>query len=199
MNKITKGVIAGAAGVLLLSGGAGTFAAWNNSVSLGSGSVNTGTLKVTATGSGSWTDTTVTSTHPTATTIPNISNFLLVPGDSVEYKTTISVSASGDHLEGTLGFTNPTITADNASDFTVTITPDFSAAGASGTTDYTSNFVSDHNGGYTVTPQAGNADFTDIPVTVDISFDADNTDDQGKTIDFSTSKVTLTQILPSAQ
>jgi len=36
MNKVTKGAIAAAAGVILLMGGAGTLASWNSSANAGS-------------------------------------------------------------------------------------------------------------------------------------------------------------------
>ena len=44
MNKLVKGAVAGAAGIALLLGGAGTFALWNASTNVSTGSISTGTL-----------------------------------------------------------------------------------------------------------------------------------------------------------
>src|SRR5690606_22161335 len=66
MNKLLKGSIAGAAGIALLLGGAGTLAYWNSSADLGGGTVNSGTLTIANNGA-------ATVTGPTT----------IVPGDSV--------------------------------------------------------------------------------------------------------------------
>src|ERR1700710_1730368 len=44
MNKLVKGAVAGAVGVTLLLGGAGTFALWNSTIGVSTGSISTGNL-----------------------------------------------------------------------------------------------------------------------------------------------------------
>jgi alternate signal-mediated exported protein len=95
MNKATKGAIAaGAAGILLL-GGAGTFALWEDTGNISAGTVSTGELKLTL-GTGTWTET------ATPGTPISISNFDIVPGDSLTYTTTVTATATGDNLTGEL-------------------------------------------------------------------------------------------------
>ncbi|WP_104138083.1 alternate-type signal peptide domain-containing protein [Arthrobacter sp. ZGTC131] len=107
MNKAIKGAVAaGAAGILLL-GGAGTFALWNESQNVNAGPVSTGVLDLEL-GSGAWSDETATSAP-----ISDISTFNIVPGDTLVYTTSATIHAQGDNLAGTLtiaesGFTLPT-------------------------------------------------------------------------------------------
>jgi len=90
MNKLTKGAIATAAGVILLMGGAGTLASWNSSATAGaSQAITAGSLSVTAAGAGTW--------KSGATTI-NPSTFKIVPGDTLTYTQTFNVAATGDNL-----------------------------------------------------------------------------------------------------
>ncbi|MBX3090934.1 MAG: alternate-type signal peptide domain-containing protein [Cryobacterium sp.] len=107
MNKLTKAAIAGAAGIALLLGGAGSLALWNATDTVNAGSINTGTLTMTAT-AGTW------NTAPT--------NW--VPGDSYEYTASVSVTAVGDHIKGTLSVDPSSITGDAGliADVTITLT-----------------------------------------------------------------------------
>ncbi|WP_461164804.1 alternate-type signal peptide domain-containing protein [Arthrobacter sp. R4-81] len=95
MNKATKGAIAaGAAGILLL-GGAGTFALWEDTDSVDPASISTGVLTM-AVGAGSWYD----ATAGTTGTITNIADFDIVPGDTITYTTPVTITAEGDNLDG---------------------------------------------------------------------------------------------------
>lgn len=95
MNKATKGAIAaGAAGILLL-GGAGTFALWEDNANITGGTVSTGELEL-ALGTGTWAET------ATPGTPINIATFDIVPGDSLTYTTTVTATATGDNLTGEL-------------------------------------------------------------------------------------------------
>ncbi|TQL47640.1 alternate signal-mediated exported protein [Homoserinimonas aerilata] len=83
MNKLVKGSIAGAAGIALLLGGAGTLAYWNDSQTLASaGSISSGQLDITA-ATGSW-DKTIAK---------------IVPGDSLTYTGNLSLAVAGDNLK----------------------------------------------------------------------------------------------------
>ena len=95
MNKLTKAAIAGAAGIALLLGGAGSLALWNASDTVSAGAVNTGTLTLTAT-AGSW----------------NTAPAKWVPGDSYEYTANVVVTAVGEHIMGTLSVDPASITGD---------------------------------------------------------------------------------------
>lgn len=95
MNKATKGAIAaGAAGILLL-GGAGTFALWEDTDSIDPASISTGVLTL-GLGTGSWYDATAGSPGD----IANIATFNIVPGDTITYTTTATITAQGDNLDG---------------------------------------------------------------------------------------------------
>lgn len=170
MNKLVKGSIAGAAGIALLLGGAGTLAFWNDSADVASAaSIATGTLKVDSTTAGSWSNGTITN---------------YVPGDSNVYTETFTVTAVGDNLEFTLdsnvddlvgaaGFTELDVTED----FTVTLN------GNPVTT-----FTGLAAGVYTVV----------VEITVDFPWDAagnntGNQADQSAQLDLSNAAVTVTQ------
>ena len=95
MNKATKGAIAaGAAGILLL-GGAGTFALWEDTDSIDPASISTGVLTL-GVGTGTWYD----ATAGTTGTIANIANFDIVPGDTITYTVPVTITAEGDNLDG---------------------------------------------------------------------------------------------------
>ena len=102
MNKLLKGSIAGAAGVALLIGGAGTFALWNDTAAIDGGTITAGTLDV-ATGDGAWSD--------QFGGIESINSYRIVPGDTLTYKTLVTVVAEGDNLSAELSVNDRYITA----------------------------------------------------------------------------------------
>jgi len=118
MNKMTKGAIAGAAGVVLLLGGAGTFALWNDSASVNAGSISTGTLTLTA-GTGVWKD---VSTDVTGQPTIDASTFKMVPGDTLAYTNTFTVASSGNNLKANFGtsYTAGTLPTDVSATVSVT-------------------------------------------------------------------------------
>ena len=91
MNKLTKSAIAGAAGIALLLGGAGSLAYWNNSATVGATTINSGTMTIAAN--------TGTTTYYTGTTN---SVSLIVPGDSVTITQPVTINATGDNLKAAL-------------------------------------------------------------------------------------------------
>ncbi|SDZ09871.1 alternate-type signal peptide domain-containing protein [Herbiconiux ginsengi] len=112
MNKLAKGAIAGAAGVVLLLGGAGTFAFWNSTANVAGGTIVAGNLLVANTGAaGVWTD-------QNGTTI-DVATYRIVPGDTLTYTDDLTVTAVGDNLQATLALAGGSIaptTAGNAAD-----------------------------------------------------------------------------------
>lgn len=102
MNKLLVSAIAGAAGLTLLLGGAGTFALWNSSATLPGGTITAGTLLVSdsAPTSGVW---------KSNTTVITLSNYRIVPGDTLTYTKTVDITATGDNLVATLAVDPATI------------------------------------------------------------------------------------------
>lgn len=100
MNKLVKGSIAGAAGIALLLGGAGTLATWNSSVTVASpGSIAAGTLDIAAVDGDNdgWT---LSGSIADAAATP--SAFTIVPGDDVTYTKSFEITATGDNLAATV-------------------------------------------------------------------------------------------------
>ncbi|WP_206447586.1 alternate-type signal peptide domain-containing protein [Agrococcus sp. KRD186] len=85
MNKFTKGSIAASAAVLLLLGGAGSLAYWNDDAALAVDPINAGQLTIDAS-TGAW--------------APEIASW--VPGDQAVYSTVLAVVAEGDNIQGTI-------------------------------------------------------------------------------------------------
>ncbi|MGO4105965.1 alternate-type signal peptide domain-containing protein [Leifsonia sp. YAF41] len=112
MNKLLKGSIAGAAGIALLMGGAGTFALWNDTAALSGGTVSAGTLTAVPAATGSWSVTHGSSTS--ATTIADINTFKIVPGDKLTYTQNVAITATGANLTAAVSLAPGSITAATA-------------------------------------------------------------------------------------
>ena len=116
MNKLVKGAIAGAAGIVLLMGGAGSLAYWNDSANAGPGagsnSITAGTLTIAAANAGSWTKG-LYNAAGTQTVAPaavaNLSNVRIVPGNRLVYTQTFNLNATGDDLFFTISNTGGTV------------------------------------------------------------------------------------------
>lgn len=93
MNKFAKGSLAAGAGLVLLLGGAGTLAYWNDSAELTGGTINAGTLDLTAT-EGAWTQ--------SGSAIEDIAQWQMVPGDELTYTADLGLLAQGDNIQGTV-------------------------------------------------------------------------------------------------
>lgn len=93
MNKFAKGAVAAGAATLLLLGGAGTLAYWNDTATLQGSNITAGDLKLTA-AAGSW--------APAITT--------WVPGDTSSYTTNLTLTATGDHMRGEITMDASSIT-----------------------------------------------------------------------------------------
>lgn len=100
MKNKTKGVIAGLAGLALLSGGA-TFALWTDTASLTGGTITNGNLDVAAIGTLAWRDVSTDRTDgPHA--ITNLATWRMVPGDVIEGTQGLGVALEGDNLVASL-------------------------------------------------------------------------------------------------
>lgn len=95
MNKMSKGLIVGAAGLVLLVGGAGSLALWNGSASVDAGGIGSGVMTISAV-DGTWSDDTA----------------LWVPGDTSTYTTELTITLAGDNLTAQLEIDPDSITGD---------------------------------------------------------------------------------------
>jgi len=101
MNKLVKGSVAAATGIVLLMGGAGSLALWNDSQAISGGTISTGELDIALSGTGAWKDVSVGA--PTTTWVPATDK--LVPGDTITYTQDVAVKASGKNIKATLAYT----------------------------------------------------------------------------------------------
>ncbi|MEO6531250.1 MAG: alternate-type signal peptide domain-containing protein [Specibacter sp.] len=95
---MAKGAIATGVGIILLAGGGGTLATWNQANTASMGSVVAGDLNlVPVTGSAKW-------TNAKNQTI-NISSYKVVPGDVLTYTQNLDVTLVGDLMAAKLAVT----------------------------------------------------------------------------------------------
>ena len=187
MNKLIKGAVAGAAGVALLLGGAGTFALWNSTATVNVGSVASGTLSIATSGSAVWKNVS-SDEEDGGTVIPAIGSYQIVPGDTLELTQVVTIDATGNNLAATLSYDDASIAAVGAANealkdelvFTVDAT-----GGANVTRIGTGNTFS-------VTPSASQSTVT-LTVTIDLPATVSGTTAQGGTVDFSTLAFKLQQ------
>jgi alternate signal-mediated exported protein len=102
MKKTTKGALAIGAGVVLLVGGGGTLAVWNQTAESNAGTVQAGELGLTA-GTGQWTS---------GEDAVDLASYRVVPGDKLTYTQPVHVTLDGDKLQAEL-----TATGAASSDF----------------------------------------------------------------------------------
>lgn len=106
-RHLGRAAVAGAAGVLLLTGGGGTFAVWSDTAALGNDTtITSGTLALEPSGQAAWTDARGTVIDP--------AGYVVVPGDTLTYTEDLTIRATGDHLAATLttNLAAPTVTGD---------------------------------------------------------------------------------------
>lgn len=89
MNKFAKGSLAAGAGLVLLLGGAGTLAYWNDSAELAGGTINAGTLTLKA------------DNDALAKSIAEQPE-AWVPGDKHTFSTTLTLATEGENIQGTV-------------------------------------------------------------------------------------------------
>ncbi|WP_427016738.1 alternate-type signal peptide domain-containing protein [Pseudarthrobacter sp. P1] len=95
---MVKGAIATGVGVILLVGGGGTLATWNQAQSATMGSVVSGDLNLVAS-NGKW-------TNAAGTVIADISTYKVVPGDVLTYAQDVTVTLTGDLMKAKLAVTS---------------------------------------------------------------------------------------------
>ena len=106
MRNKTKGVIAGVAGLALLSGGV-TYSLWSDSATVPGGTITNGNLDVAAIGALAWVD--VSPDRADAGhAITDLATWRMVPGDIIEGTQGIGVALEGDNLVATLEVSSAT-------------------------------------------------------------------------------------------
>ncbi|MBX3094477.1 MAG: alternate-type signal peptide domain-containing protein [Cryobacterium sp.] len=171
MNKLTKASIAGAAGIALLLGGAGTLALWNDSASITAGDITSGTLTIDGS-SGTWDN----------------EWDLWVPGDVATYDGTLTIGATGDNLSAILSVDDSGLVGIGNTEFASALEVTFTVNGlpVAGVTD-------NGNGTYTVTEAA---DAAVLDVTVTVTFPANsvqNLEGQDQTVNLNAVSFVLQQ------
>lgn len=96
-SSAVKALAASALGLLLLGGGAGTFALWSDEESIDAGDITDGELTL-AVGDGTWF---------LGETEVDVATFRMVPGDTLTYEATVTPTIVGDTLSATLTSTVP--------------------------------------------------------------------------------------------
>lgn len=166
MNKLTKASIAGAAGIALLLGGAGTLALWNDTATIAGGDITSGTLYISDS-TGSW----------------DSSPALWVPGDSFTYTGTVEIEATGTNLAAELSVDTSGITGDT--DFANALDIVFTASGT--------GITLDSPGVYSVTPNAGTVT-ANVTVVVTFPTTVSGTTAQDMTVDLDSVNFLLQQV-----
>ena len=203
MNKLTKGAIAGAAGIALLLGGAGSFALWNANASLDAGTINAGTLTLsTKADSAVWKD--------GNTTIDSLDNFRIVPGDTITLNQDLTVTARGNDLSAKLAASTASLTGDSAlvaafgtptvtQTYTVTTGPATIGTGANADViNFETPADSSAKGDSVVTVHAVVTIAFPFTSTASSAIDGVDNTTQGKTATLSAVQFTLTQQQPNA-
>ncbi|MCZ4499744.1 MAG: putative secreted protein [Marmoricola sp.] len=112
MSRATKGALAASAAGVLLLGGAGSLAYWNDSKTVTGGSISSGTLSLTQESGQVCSGWTLDAAGgPTAYT-PGVT--LVVPGDVITKSCDYTVHATGAHLAADLTMDATSITGSNA-------------------------------------------------------------------------------------
>ena len=172
MNKLIKGSIAGAAGVALLLGGAGTFAVWNDTASLDAPAITAGHLQLDTTTAGKWTK----NGAPI-----DAATYRVIPGTTLVYTQTLTVNAEGEGLRARLTHSPLTEAGALASfvDSKLEVFP-----GTATTAD--ADGILDFNTGIST---------VDVKVTVVFPSTVSGQDGQGLSLDLSDVTFTLTQTI----
>jgi alternate signal-mediated exported protein len=168
----TKGVVAIAAGAVLLLGGGTTLAYWTTTQTLDAGSIQSGDLNL-ALGTGTWTiDGAIGGPAPVA----DPANVRIVPGDVLTLTQPVTVTLVGDTIEGLL-----TVDTDDALPAGGAFTVDVAMSGG----------VAEGADAYRFTPETAGA----VTATVTITFDSATTDRDlvNTPLDLSAVEFTLTQ------
>lgn len=190
MNKLVKGSIAGAAGIALLLGGAGTFALWNDAETVNAGTIATGELDIALSGTGSWVDASPEYTTPVAF---NPTTEKIVPGDTIRFTQNVSIKATGKNLKAELSYNAGSIVINPA--LTSHVTVALTASKLTGDATIAANGANK----YTITPGATGT--STYAVTIEVKFDKNTPtaqvgQNQASGVNLTAASFTLNQVRP---
>lgn len=172
MNKSTKGALAAAAAAVLLLGGAGSLAYWTADESVPGGTLTAGAISLSAPDCGTGWLLEGEAFNP--------ATGLIVPGDSLRKVCTLTLTATGEHIAGTLTLDDTAITGEPglvgelvaSADFTVD-TVAASAFDGAGTYAIEATITVDFPYGTVSTPDpvtgASNASQNDVAILDDLN------------------------------
>lgn len=206
MNKLVKGAIAGGAGIILLMGGAGSLAYWNDTANTGpatgANSITAGTLTITAANAGSWTkgmyNNAGTQTVAPAA-IASLAAVKVVPGNRLVYTQNFNISGTGDDLFFTIGKVDGAVTAASSSTQDVALRDAINNSAAStyalSTVSGGTVVASTTAGVYKVSSNSGANSTVTVTWTINIPFgaSADNSTKTGA-VNLTQGSITLTQV-----
>jgi alternate signal-mediated exported protein len=179
MNKTVKGTFAAGTAAVLLLGGAGSLAYWQDSAQGGARQVDAGAMKLVVSQAGAW--------ELNGAAVANPQAVVAVPGDEFVYTGSYVVTATGDNLKADLDITEGEVTGNlagaTADDTTAAAT--VTSAFALGTTPLgAESKVTSKDDGKTLA----------VKIVIDFPFGdaADNTS-QRQTLNLTDYTVTLTQ------
>ncbi|WP_345346853.1 alternate-type signal peptide domain-containing protein [Rhodococcus olei] len=171
----TKGAIAAGAATVLLAGGAGTMAAFTGGGGVGGGGVGAGSLALAQSGTPTWTD---------QNGAVAITNFRAVPGDTVTYAASFTITATGTNLKANLAVDSATITGDPALKAAMGTSVTATSGGAT---------LPSNAGGVLITP-AQNGKIVDVKVIFSFAPGTAGNVAQSAQINLSNFNVTLKQV-----
>jgi len=188
MNKLVTGAVAGAAGIALLLGGAGTFALWNASTEVNASSVASGTLSLTPSSAGSWTD--VTNGRNAALTTAQVAAYKVVPGSKLQFTQPITIAASGTDLRADLTYDATSVTGSLKPYVTNALTVSTAAGNSTLPSGVTAGSAP---GSYVVAPVAAGSTSAVVTFVVELPSTVTDAASQGGTLDLSKLTFTLKQ------
>ncbi|MGW9157087.1 alternate-type signal peptide domain-containing protein [Microbacterium sp. NPDC055665] len=172
-----KGLVVAGVGLVLVAGGAGSLALWNDSATVAAGPVDSGAMTIAAVG-GSW-DTDIT---------------LWVPGNTATYTAELTVTLAGDDLDTELTLDPDSITGDPE----LLAALDIALATGAVTGGGTATLIAPNT--YSVVSDTPDTEVTlTIPVTVEVDFPADSVTDtvaQNQAVDLGSIAFVLQQVAP---
>ena len=112
MHTNTKAALAATTAAVLLLGGAGTMASWNDSATVGGGAITSGTLSLTQESGQTCTAWALDAAGGGGAFVPGTT--LVVPGDVITRTCTYTINATGEHLAANVGLAVPSFDETNA-------------------------------------------------------------------------------------
>lgn len=210
MNKKTKGVLAGAAGIALLAGGT-TFATWTETLTQEGAAITSGKLDITGVNTPAWFDVSADRADATATTpvtarrghtIADLATWKIVPGDSAEATYSYDIALEGDNLAAQLDVSNLRVVAENGGTATFKIYDQDKKEITGKLVGGKLTFAGPDAGGSlrgTSTVVVDDTSAPDVHVVVTVDFDSDEADDMSSTVyELGEVGVSLTQVRGAA-